>query len=220
VNRREFIKGAGALAVPAVIIGSRLGIGTAVPASEAAPITAVVFDERYSDCRRFADALARQGAIPFATLGDSAVVWRRSLRSHLASRGGRLAGLTTYSDLVVLQSCRLELQLRVLYQGHHDCRAAWTLTHRISGCRDGRVIALALARSGADWARSLASALGHGTTESCSGGSTATWRNGEFGDHPGFLVSWVLGRRAGEYENGPFLRGQTLRHGPTRCAAV
>ena len=137
MNRRDFLKGAGAAAIvpaalPDAIWGSGRNAAAATATSEPAaslivpPIAAVIYDERYADCRLFADALIRQGAVAFPANGDSAQLWYGSLRAHLAQHAGRVAGLTTYADFSVSQSCGRELSLATLYEGAHDARRSST----------------------------------------------------------------------------------------------
>jgi hypothetical protein len=193
-DRRTFLKDAGALAVSAAILGSSAS-ATATPwEANPARITAVLYDERYSDCRSFADAFIRRGAMAFGTRDEIASLWYGPLRAHFARHRGSVAGLTAHSDLVVSQSCGVELSFRLLYEGSHDCRATDALTHRLRVRGNDNEIAAALPHSRADWARSLADALGR-----------AAWNNGSLlsespaistarsDGHPGFLSSWILG---------------------------
>src|SRR5271170_2462866 len=169
MNRRDFLKGAGAAAIvptaiPGAIWGSTPPAANAAPESAASivlpPITAVVYDERYADCKLFADALVRHGAVAFPADADSAQLWYGSLRAHLARRPGRVAGLTTYADFSVSQSCGREQNLATLYEGAHDGRRSRTnLTHRLRVAGDARVIAAAMPGADVPWAESLANAL-------------------------------------------------------------
>jgi hypothetical protein len=199
LDRRNFLKDAGTLAVSAALLGSGASAMTAPWEANPSRITAVLYDERYSDCRGFADAFIRRGATPFGTRGDIASLWYGALRAHLARRGGCVAGLTVHSDLVVSQSCGAELNLKPLYEGTHDCRASDALTHRLRIHGNDNEIAAALLHSDADWARSLAHALGQAAWNNDSARSeSSAIRTSRSGDHPGFLSSWVLGApRAG-----------------------
>ncbi len=160
-------------------------------------ITAVVYDERYTDCKIFADLLARQGTVVFPTSGDAASVWYGPLRAHLAQYGGHIAGLTTDSDFVVSRDCGRELNLRMLYEGSHDSRSSERLTHRLRGDHQD-VIRAALLRSDVPWAESLANTLGRlPSNDNLLNGSavteTTTVATPRFANHPGYLTSWLLG---------------------------
>ncbi len=207
MNRRDFLKGAGAAAiVPAAIPAAIWGPGPAAAAgaSEPAaspilpPITAVVYDERYADCKLFADALIRQGAVAFPANGDSAQLWYGPLRAHLKQRAGRVAGLTTYSDFSVSQACGRELSLVTLFEGAHDARRSrTTLTHSLRVAGDETQIAASFANSALPWAESLANALCRvPATRDSTIGNLVTLATPRSRNHPGYLASWLLTPRS------------------------
>jgi hypothetical protein len=153
----------------------------------------VLYDERYSDCRDFADAFVERGATPFRTGRDVASLWHRSLREHVAKYGGGLAGLTPYSDLVVLRSYVAELKLGLMYEGSHDCRTSAGIVHQFRVRGDGREIGETLSHSNAGWAWSLAAVLGRTNANSVFPSSASEVRGSRTATgHPGYLVSWVF----------------------------
>ena len=227
MNRRVFVKRAGAAILPVAILGPRLlSVSAAVGAIAAdhpmiSPITSVIYDERYSDCRVFAEALVRGGAVPFALNGnsaksingDSASLWYGALWTHPACHGGRVAGFTTYSDFGVSQSCGRELDLKMIYEGRHDCRASATVRHRLRSIPDAHEKTGACFEENASWPRALAHTLCRiSPADSHSIGAsnafsnrTAAWaetiaRTSRSSDHPGYLMSWLLapGIRSGQ----------------------
>jgi hypothetical protein len=206
MNRRDFLKGAGAAAiVPAAIPGAiwRSSPATANAAPEPAgwrilpPISAVVYDGRYVDCKLFADALIRQGAVAFPANADSAQLWYGLLRTHLAQHAGRVAGLTSYADFSVSQACGRELSLATLYEGEHDARRSRTnLMHRLRVTGGDREIAAAFANAALPWAESLADALCRvPATHDSALRNVATATTPRSRNHPGYLASWLLGPR-------------------------
>jgi hypothetical protein len=200
MNRRDFLKGAGAAAIVPAAIPNALW-GSAPIATTAAPvvppISAVVYDERYADCKIFADALVRHGAVAFAANADSAQLWYGSLRAHLALHPGRVAGLTTYADFSVSQACARELNLATLYEGAHDGRRSRTnLTHRLRAVENAREIAAAMPAADAPWAESLANALSRlPSTRDSAPRNLATATTPRSVGNPGYLSSWLLGSR-------------------------
>ena len=204
MNRRDFLKNAGAAIVPAAIPGALWGFSSNVSGAERtrdtgreiATISAVVFDERYPDCKAFADLLASRGAKPFATNQDAAQLWYGPLHAYLAAHPGRVAGLTTYSDFSVSQSCGRELSFMQIYEGEHDGRRLRThLAHRLRTKGDDREIIASLA--GESWAVQLANALsrlpgpadGADVIASPRSATVTTMRSA---GHPGYLNSWLL----------------------------
>jgi hypothetical protein len=199
MNRRDFLKGASAAAiVPATIPGAIWGSGpvAATASPVLPPISAVVYDERYADCRLFADALVRHGAVAFGANADSAQLWYGSLRAHLAKHPGRVAGLTTYADFSVSQVCGRELNLATLFEGTHDARRSKTnLTHRLRAIDDAREIA-AMPGADAPWSESLANALCRlPSTRDAALRNAATATTPRSPGNPGYLASWLLGPR-------------------------
>ena len=203
MNRRDFLKGAGAAIVPAALPGALWtpAAGSEKPQSaedvpaDGSPVTAVVFDERYPDCREFAEALALRGAKPFATNQDAAQLWYGGLRAHLAQNPGRVAGLTTYADFSVSLACGRELGLARLYEGAHDGRRSRAeLAHRASTRSGAAEIAVAFA--GISWAARLADALSRLHAPAVEGGNSEfrllTAITQRSAGHPGYLNSWLL----------------------------
>jgi hypothetical protein len=207
MNRRDFLKGAGAAAiVPAAIPGviwnpsspSANAAPTKSPTPVVPPISAVVYDERYDDCKLFAGALVRQGAVAFPARSDSAQLWYGPLREHLAHRPGRVAGFTTYADFSVSQSCGRELSLITLYEAAHDSRASRALlAHRVRTTGDETEIAAAFANSALPWIESLANALCRvPTTRDPAIRIASTVTTPRPRNHPGYLNSWLLAPRS------------------------
>jgi hypothetical protein len=204
MNRRDFLKNAGAAIVPAALPGAiwtsagPLTRPQAAPNAAAGPmpITAVIYDERYADCRAFADALALRGARPFASNQDAVQLWYGPLRAHLEKNPGRTAGLATYADFSASWACGRELGYAIRFEGEHDGRRfRTTLAHRLRTC--GQDAAIPSAFKSESWPAQLAEALAglaepvaleRGTMRSAA---ATTARNA---GNPGYLNSWVLAK--------------------------
>ena len=194
MNRRDLLKRTGAAIIPAAFLGSRLSAAGISRQIGTPRIAAVVYDERYSDCRSFADILVRHGATPFAVNSDCGRLWHGALRENPVWRAGSVAGLTTDSDFLVSRACGREVGLGVSYEGAHDSRELNCVKHRFQSCAYPHEIAAPLSNEDASWAESLAQSL-----------VRARWRNGtaifrapvwvetsRSHDHPGYLTSWLL----------------------------
>ena len=200
MNRRDFLKGASAAIVPAALPGALWTPARPAPSAGAAarvaqpvaPITAVVFDERYPDCRVFAETLSRRGAKAFATNQDAVQLWYGPLGGYLAQHFGRVAGLTTYADFSVSKACGRELNLAPIHEGEHDGRRSRAeLAHRLRTVADDSEFAAAF--GGVSWAAGLAEALDRLPTPPVGAPArlvTATTPRSE--GHPGYLNSWLL----------------------------
>lgn len=201
MNRRDFLKGVGAVAVPAAMLPPGFSplhaLTRQLTAADAVPISAVVYDERYPDCRTFADALIHCGAVPFPIAGDSARLWYGPLGAHLSRHPGRVAGLGTYADFTVCAFCGREQNLTLLFQGAHDARNAPPLLHRLRAPDADRQIAAALYRSQTSWPESLANALLRIPTRGESASlldftAISSAAPSLSSGHPGYLASWLL----------------------------
>jgi hypothetical protein len=159
MKRREFIK-SGAIAGAAALglsqahgmVQGAAGIGQRIP-------TIALFDERFPEAQQFGRALAATGAEVMAATADTGSLWYGTLRARLAAHHGPLqfAGLTTYADFHVLESCAREFGLITVHEALHDQRPG-QLVHTV---RQGYSTALerALSSSAGDWALSLAASL-------------------------------------------------------------
>jgi hypothetical protein len=204
MNRRDFLKNAGAAMVPAALPGA---LWTAAPAKTpeesrriaapgATPVTAVLYDERYADCRAFAEALARRGATPFATNQDVVQLWYGALCAHLEKNPGGIAGLATYADFSSSWSCGRERGYAIRFEGEHDgrrCRT--TLAHRLRTRGDDTKIAAAFRNE--SWPAQLAEALA--MLAEPAGLAVKTLRSAaattpRAAGHPGYLNSWLLAK--------------------------
>jgi len=207
MNRRKFLRHTGTAMAAGVIAPAAFSLDTAPiePAKTAgAPrITAVLFDERYSDSRVFADALVALGAQPFAVNGNSAELWYGALRDYTKSQPGQIVGLTTESDRGVSLACGMELRLRPIYEGAHDARRSSSIAHRIHAPVDQDEIAAALRDSHHSWSESLALVLHRAKCFATSritslpmpiaaANASAIATPPLSRDFPGYLTSWLL----------------------------
>ncbi|HEX4002563.1 MAG TPA: twin-arginine translocation signal domain-containing protein [Candidatus Acidoferrales bacterium] len=193
LDRRTFLKDAGALAVSAALLAPGASPIAFADASRGPRIAAALFDGRYSSCREFANALARQGAAAFDVGADVALLWYGPLGDHLARSGGAVAGLTTHSDFAVSQSFGRQLRLLSKYEGAHDSRGSCTITHRLRGLADADQVGAAPRLADSHWGEALASALVRARWDNAAARSKlAVAQSAPIGDHPGFLTSWLL----------------------------
>jgi hypothetical protein len=184
MNRREFVEAT-------VAAGAALGL-VPVQAHAAGPRASglrVVFDPRYSDAQAFSRAFRDLGITALAA-GPIDVVglWRTQLR---AARPTAIAGLTTHSDLEIVQACAAEIGLKLKCEIFHDSRGRSTVHHRIA--RGGSAyLVREIGASGAMWpaavARTMPSTIAAQSTSILAPDLSAP----KAADHPGTLVSWLL----------------------------
>lgn len=207
MRRRDFLKNAGAAIVPAALPAALWGsaspalkdestrVGAGAVVREYIPITAVIYDERYADCRAFAEALERHGAKAFATNQDAVQLWYGPLRTHLEKNPGRVAGLATYADFSSSVSCGRELAYVIRFEAHHDARRQHAIvSHHFQIHAGDREIAAAISTE--NWASQLAEALSRFAAppfiSKVEVARFATATSPRSSDHPGCLSSWLL----------------------------
>jgi hypothetical protein len=88
------------------------GAGSGGAGAPAAARLVVVHDGRFESSRRHADRLAWHAHRTIDAREDLARLWYRELRLEAARTPLAFAGLTTWSDYVVLQGCAAEAGLR------------------------------------------------------------------------------------------------------------
>lgn len=193
MNRRDMVKRLSLLGAAAVVPPGWPALADGLQSRAALPC-AVVHDGRYAAARRFARVLGARGVARLSTTGEILTLWNQQCRPRLAGRAWVLIGLTTYSDFAIARSCARSSGATPLYEGMHDFRRAGKIMHTLRAGNAGEAIARALRHE--DWTAGLARALmrarWQGEVEAASpwyteGGLPAP-------DHPGTLVSWVIGR--------------------------
>ncbi len=162
---------------------------------------AVVFNERYSDARVFAQTLGARGLPMVPIAGDAGALWYRVLREQVDSGRHRLVGCGTSIDLLILESLGREAGLRLCFQAQHDARGRKTLTHSIRA-EDACRAHLEQELTSSDWPSRLAAALPRAAIlQASAAGSVVVTDVPRSEDHPGMLVSWVLADKNVRREN-------------------
>lgn len=96
LNKRDFVKGAAASVVVAASVRAA-GI-----IHETFDI--VVYNDWFPQARTFAATLSEQGTRALPVAGDAGVLWYGTLRGLIADGRRRIAGLTTHTDLLILET--------------------------------------------------------------------------------------------------------------------
>jgi hypothetical protein len=100
-------------------------------------VDVVLYEPKYLASRDFALQLIEHGARPFSTHDCIVSLWRGPLERCAKQRKARIAGLTLYSDFVIMRECARERRLRVLREDLRQCEAA--------SCMDGAPRSVTLA---------------------------------------------------------------------------
>jgi len=104
LNKRQFVKGAAATALVA---------GFARFEGCKSPTHIVVYNDWFPEAHAFATGLSKHGARALPVQGDAGILWYQTLRGLLAQGPVRMAGMTTHTDLLILETLAREHGLRV-----------------------------------------------------------------------------------------------------------
>ncbi len=90
----------------------------------------VVFNNWHPKARVFAADLSAQGVRTLAVNGDAGRLWYDTLRGLVGGRPCRIAGMTTHTDLLILETLARDQGLRVRRRSNLNGTrlVAWVLT--------------------------------------------------------------------------------------------
>ena len=118
-SKRDFVKGAAAALA-----------GVVMPIRAASPVDIVVYNDWYAPAHAFATDLAQRGALALPLQGDAGKLWYDTLRGLVTGGSRRIAGMTTHTDLFILETLARDHGLKVRHR-HSDGGArlvSWVLT--------------------------------------------------------------------------------------------
>ena len=126
LSKRDFVKHSAAA-------GIVVGLADDSAAANTLPLTrlgfdVVVYNDLYREARAFAGALAAQNPRMLAIAGDPGRLWYGTLRSLVAGGSRRLAGMTTHTDLLILETLARDQGLKVRYRARAQRLVSWVLT--------------------------------------------------------------------------------------------
>lgn len=115
-----------------------LPVGAARAAAALSPVGAVFQDGRHELSRRFAALLPGGGANALDTRSGLLELWHGEHGVHrLPAKQTLIAGLTTYSDFIVLRSLARDLRLDLVYQIAIEPRRSWCRVDRLDALTSG-----------------------------------------------------------------------------------
>jgi hypothetical protein len=104
LSKREFVKGAAAVVTAGLVLPGR-----SAPPSFAV----VVYNDWHRQAETFATALSERGARALAVQGDAGRLWYDRLRGLVRGGSRRIAGMTTHTDLLILETLARDEGLKV-----------------------------------------------------------------------------------------------------------
>jgi hypothetical protein len=172
-NRREFLH-TGA-AVSAIAANGILVRGAeAIGARPRFALGCAIYDDRYTEGRRFAAVVGAKGVATRALDdGDITSFWCEELEGRLRRERLGVAGFTQFGPMFVVERLAAERGMRLALRVEHRSAAEGTLTHIFSTPRETLELAEGFEALRADWPALMA-------TLACRvGGDDSVWRTGE-----------------------------------------
>lgn len=192
ITRRQLLKtgmAAGALAqVPGLAKAGAIpaGFASVDPGMDS---YCLVYDERYAECRSFADALRADAHRVFAPGADAGEAYF-ALSRLLAERPLTVIGLTPDSTFLILSQATNGVRARLAHYGVHTYDAADRLTHRLSGTAT-HAAAGTLPSLGHEWPGALARFLRVAPQRTAASETALTTALPRAPAHAPYLVSWL-----------------------------
>jgi len=193
-SRREFLQmGVAALALP-ISAHAALSPTTSILDGDpnATPLYKVVFDERFSASRAFAEEAERLGQSVHGIKGDMTELWYHDLHARWTEEPVAIAGLTAHGPIFCLERLAWDHRMRVVFRVDHRYRPDGSIEHAISGPSSMLRRAAALSDE-INWSSEMANlvtrcpAMRSQTSQSNVIGPTAKRT-----DDPEHLISWVI----------------------------
>ena len=193
-SRREFLQmGVAALALP---ISARAALST--PSSildgdpAATPLYRVVFDERFSSSRAFAEEAERLGMSVHGIKGDMTDLWYHDLYARWKKEPVAIAGLTAHGPIFCLERLAWDHRMRVVFRADHRYRSDGSIEHALSGPASMLRQASALSID-TDWTSQVASLVTRcPAIRSQSSQSNVIGPTVKHADDPEHLISWII----------------------------
>jgi len=193
-SRREFLQmGVAALALP-ISAHAALSPASSILDREpaATPLYKVIFDERFSSSRAFAEEAERLGFSIHGIKGDMTDVWYHDLYARWKEGPVAIAGLTAHGPIFCLERLAWDQRMRVVFRADHRYRADGSIEHALSG-PSGMLRQAAALGDEINWSSEMASlvtrcpAMRSQTSQSNVIGPTV-----KHADDPEHLISWVI----------------------------
>jgi hypothetical protein len=137
LTKRQFVKGTAAVAVALSAIGAapirrstlaapRPPEPRAIPVSESPSFDVFVYNDWFPQAREFADNFPATRVLKVD--GDAGQLWYGTLRGLVITGLRHIAGVTSHTDLLILETLAREAGLKVRSRNESGRLVYWTLT--------------------------------------------------------------------------------------------
>jgi hypothetical protein len=117
LSKRDFVKGAAATVV----------VAAASQVTRPPPFDVVVYNEWFPQARTFAARHCGQGTHVLPVAGDAGRLWYETLRGLVAKGHRHIGGVTTHTDLLILETLARDTGLRVSQREDAGRLVSWVL---------------------------------------------------------------------------------------------
>jgi hypothetical protein len=193
-SRREFLQmGVAALALP---ISSHTSLSPAASLADselsATPLYKMIFDQRFSSSRAFAQEAERLGVPVHGIRGDMTDLWYHDLYARWKQGPAAIAGMTEHGAIFCLERLAWDQRMRVVFRADHRYLADGLIEHALSGPPAMLRQAVGLSQQ-TNWSFEMAGLLtrcpASRTPLSLANVIGPTLRNA---DDPEHLISWLI----------------------------
>jgi hypothetical protein len=188
-NRREFIQAS--IAVTAAASAA----GTPAQAARSAPphrFHKVIYDSRFAEPVRFAEAAKALGLETHAITGDMTGLWYDELHDLWGEEAVAIGGMTRHGPMFCLEMLARDHGMRLVYQAEHEIAEA-EVRHTVSGALSNLKRSTGLTQSGAAWPELMARLVAETPVETAVRGRVGVVTRtpgAEAAEEP--LFTWVI----------------------------
>jgi hypothetical protein len=187
-NRREFIQAGIAVTAATSAAGASAQAATAAPPHR---IHKVVYDRRFAEPVRFAEAAEALGLQAHAIDGDMTALWYGELHALWLQAPVAIAGMTRHGPMFCLELLARDHGMRLVYQAEHQI-AATEVRHTVSGPLASLRRSGGLVEAGAAWPERMAGLVADTPVEPALSGKVGVVTRNESAAAEEPLFTWVI----------------------------
>jgi hypothetical protein len=188
-NRREFIQAG--LVVSAAASVAATSNQAAKAAEPPHRIHKVIYDERYAEPVRFAQAAEALGLRAHAISGDMTALWYGELDGLWRQEPVAIAGMTRHGPMFCLELLARDRGMRLVYQAEHQITGA-EVRHTVTGALPSLRRSAGLTQSGADWPELMAALVADTPVQPALSGAVGVVTRTETAAAEEPLFTWVI----------------------------
>lgn len=188
-NRRKFLQAATALSAVPLVGRAVFAVGR-----ESVALDAVIFDQRYSEARKFASRAGKLGATIRGFEADITDLWQHELLNRWRTAPSAVAGLTERPALFLLERLAWDHGMRVVFEAEHEPDSRGDASHRVIRSANAGILS-ELESAGSNWPGVLADTMIASPNAAIRDFSPTDAALAASLDEPAKLYSWIIAPR-------------------------